>query len=257
MLPPRRALLVLPTLAALALGGCRPGTVSVAYDPEVGDRYRYRYEIDARVTRAVDGGEPEVLAVDTELVADQEVQARTRSGARIAVELTREGGVPRQAVVLVDRAGSLAGVELVDDLDAAVFGVAGSDTLVPTNLDAPPDRPLAPGDEWRVEDGRRRGRGRLERLGVVDGEDVAVVRTVVSEPIARSLRAGGSPTRVEGRLRSGGTTAYGLADGAIRRSESWSRGELRARLRPPAGVDADPVDATIRYEVTVDVTRLG
>jgi hypothetical protein len=125
MLRTPRALLVLPAVAACALAGCRPGTVSVAYDPQVGDRYEYRYEIEARVTRAVEGGEPEVVEVDTELVADQEVQAVTGSGARIAVRLTREGGVPRTAVVLVDRAGSLAGVELVDDLDAAVFGVAG------------------------------------------------------------------------------------------------------------------------------------
>jgi hypothetical protein len=92
---------------------------------------------------------------------------------------------------------------------------------------------------------------------VVDDEDVAVVRTVVTEPVDRSLRAADSPTRVRGTLRSGGTTAYDLADGAIRRSGSWSRGELRALLRPPAGVDAEPVQATIRYEVTVDVTRLG
>ena len=256
MLRRPRALLLVPLLLSLAVAACRSDTVSVAYDPAVGDRYEYRYEIDATVTRAVDGGPEEVLAVDTELLAKQLVQARTRAGARIRLELTREGGAPRTAVVLVDRAGSLEGVELVDDLDAAVFGVAGADTLVPTHLGGPPDRPLAPGDRWTVSDGPRHGTGRLVRLGVVDGADIAVVRTEVAEDLTRSLQAGGSATRVRGTLHSGGVTAYDLDDGAIRRSRTWSRGELQAELRPPPGVDAEPVQATIGYDVSVRVTRL-
>jgi hypothetical protein len=252
----RRTAAVLAVLAPLGLLGCQPATVSVGFTPQVGDRYEYRYEIDATVTRALEGQEPEVVQVDTELVAVQEVQARTRSGARIRLELTREGGVPRSAVVLVDRAGSLEGVELVDDLDAAVFGVAGGDSLVPTHLDGPPDRPLAPGDRWTVSDGPRRGTGRLDRLGVIDGEDVAVVTTSATEDLARSLTAAESATRVRGTLRSGATTSYDLVDGAIRRSRSWSRGSLEAELAPPAGVDADAVRATIGYDVSVVVTRV-
>jgi hypothetical protein len=252
----RRTAAVLAVVAPLLLLGCRPATVSVAYTPEVGDRYEYRYEIDATVTRALEGQAPEVVQVDTELVAVQEVQARTRSGTRIDLELTREGGVPRTAVVLVDRAGSLEGVELVDDLDAAVFGVASGDSLIPTHLGGPPDRPLAPGDRWTVSDGARRGTGRLDRVGVVDDEHVAVVTTSATEELDRSLTAAESATRVRGALRSGATTSYDLDGGAIRRSASWSRGELQAELAPPPGVDAEPVRATITYEVSVRVTRL-
>ena len=256
MLRRPRALLLVALVPVLATA-CRADTVSVAYDPEVGDRYEYRYEIDATVTRAVEGEAPEVVEVDTVLTAEQLVQARTSSGARIRLELTREGGVPRSAVVLVDRAGSLEGVELVDDLDAAVFGVAGGDSLVPTHLGAPPDRPLAPGDRWTVADGPRHGRGRLERLGVIDDAKVAVVRTWTTEDVERSVRAADSRTRVRGTLRSGGVTSYDLDDGAIRRSRTWSRGELRAELAPPPGVDAEPVQATIGYDVAVRVTRLS
>jgi hypothetical protein len=252
----RRASVVLAIVLPLALLGCRPATVSVAFTPEVGATYAYRYEIDATVTTTRDGEEPQVERVDTELVAEQEVQSLTADGARIRLELTREGGVPRTAVALVDRAGSLADVELVEDLDAAAFGIAGSNALVPTQLGGPPDRPLAPGDTWRVDQGDRHGSGRLERLGVIDDADVAVVRVDVSEDLARSVRAGASETRLDGTLHSGSQTSYDLDDGAIRRSRSWSRGTFAAELAPPSGVDAEPVHATIDYDVAVRITRI-
>lgn len=237
--------------------GCRPSTVSVAYAPEVGDRYAYRYEIETTVTRTLEGTEPEVVHLDTELVARLEVRARTTRGARIRLELTREGGAPRTAVAIVDRAGSLEGVELVEGLGAAVFGVADEDALVPTHLTGPPDRPLAPGDRWSIRDGARREDGRLVRLGVIDDSDVAVVQTTATEDLSRSVQAGASATAVRGRVRSGATTSYDLSDGAIRRSRSWSRGKIDAELQPPEGVQAEPVHATIAYEVVVRVTRIG
>jgi hypothetical protein len=242
--------------AAMALLGCRPATVSVAYAPQVGDRYAYRYEIETTVTRTLEGAEPEVVHLDTELVARQEVRARTARGARIRLELTREGGATRTAVAIVDRAGSLEGVELVEGLGAAVFGVADEEALVPTHLTGPPDRPLAPGDRWSIGSRGRREEGRLLRLGVIDDSDVAVVHTTATEDLARSVRAGASATQVSGRVRSGATTSYDLADGAIRRSSSWSRGQIDAELQPPEGVIAEPVHATIGYEVTVRVTRI-
>jgi hypothetical protein len=156
-------------------------------------------------------------------------------------------------VAIVDRAGSLEGVELVEGLGAAVLGVA-DDAIVPT-LPGPPDRPLAPGDRWSIASGARTGEGRLQRLGVIDGRDVAVVRTTASEDLARDLHAGASATEVKGRVRSASTVSYDLDSGAIRRSSSWSRGQVRAELQPPEGVDAAPVRATISYEVTVEVTR--
>lgn len=242
---------------ALVLLGCRAGTVSVAYDPQVGDTYEYRYEITATVTRAVEGEEPEVTHLDTELVARQEVRARTDEGTRIRLVLTREGGAPRTVVAIVDRAGSLEGVQLVDGLGAAVSGLADEGSILPTHLPGPPDRPLAPGDRWSLERDGRRGEGRLERLGVIDGRDVAVVRSTATEELDRTVRAAGNDTDVTGRIRSGATTSYDLADGAIRRSRSWSHGEIDAELAPPEGVDAEPVRATIAFDVSVRVTRIG
>jgi len=242
------------TVSAL---GCRASEVSVGFSPEIGDRYEYHYEIDATITRQLEGAEPEVIELDTELTAEQEVRATTRSGARIRVTLTREGGAPRTAVVLVDRAGSLRGVELIEGLAASVFGIADAQALVPTHLDGPPDGPLEPGDRWTIDDGARHGHGRLVRLGVVDDEDVAVVRTSITEELDESLTAGASDSDVTGTLRAGSTTSYDLGDGAIRRSRSWSEGELDVLVAPPPGVDAEPVGGTISFDVVVRVTRTG
>ena len=244
----RRGLAVLAAAGALAAGsGCRESTVSVAFRPEEGDRYRYRYEIELTMRREVEGEEPETRTLDETLTADQEVLELTGDGAQVEVELAREGGSARTAVVLLDRAGSLQGIQLVEDLEAGLFELTDADSLLATQPDSPPDRRLAPGDTWTIRDGERRGTGRLVRLGVIDDEDVAVVRTSTKEDLEDSVRAGASATDVHGTLRSGATTSYDLRDGALRRSRSWSRGRIDARLAPPAGVLAEPVDAQITY----------
>jgi hypothetical protein len=250
---PLAAALAAATVAGTVLLACRPGTVSVAYAPEVGDRYAYRYEIEATITRSVDGGPTQQSHVDTELVARQVVEARTSRGVRVRLELTGEGGSPRAAVAIVDRAGSLEGVELPEGLGSALLGAG--DALVP-NLPGPPDHPLEPGERWSIDRGARTGHGRLERLGVIDGSDVAVVRTTAREDLRRTVQAAASDTRLQGVVRSSSTTSYDLTDGAVRRSRSSSRADVQARIEPPPGVDAEPVRAEIAFAVTVKVTRI-
>jgi hypothetical protein len=251
----RRRVAGFAAVVALALLGCRESTVSVAFHPEIGDRYRYRYEIAVTITRQVEGEPADTIELEEELTADQEVLERTRDGAQVEVEIVRDGGSPRTAVVLLDRAGSLQGIQLVEGLEAEVFGLTDADSLVGTHADGPPDEALAPGDRWTIEDGVRRGSGRLQRLAVIDGQDVAVVRTSTREDLDESVTAGASATDVTGTLRSGATTSYDLSDGAIRRSRSWSRGRIEAVIEPPAGVTAEPADATITYDIRVRVTR--
>ena len=243
--------------AAMVVASCRPATVSVAYTPTIGQHYGYRYEIEATVTRRVAGQRPRVTHLDTQLLAQERVQAVTRAGTRLRLVLTRDGGTPRSAVVLVDRAGSLAGVELVQGLDAAALGLADEGALGSGAAPAPPDGRLAPGDRWTIHQRHRTGHGRLERLGVVDGQDVAVMATSVTDVVDDAGRAGDSTTRVTGQVISEATTSYDLRGGAVRRSRSHATGSLRALLRPPAGVEARAVVATIDYDLTVRVTRTG
>lgn len=247
--------------AAVLLGGllagsaCRPGTVTVAPRVEVGDRARYRYEIDATITSALEGDEPTTTEIATELLADQEVVAITEDGAQAQVTLRRDGDAPREAQVLLDRSGAIQSIELVEGLTSGGLGLAELGSLLPPST-LPPTSPLAPGARWKISEGGLEGRGRLDRVGIIDGEEVAVVETSLVEAMQEAVVAGASEATLDGQLRSGGTAAYDVADGSVRRSSARSHGEVSARIQPPAGVDAEPVDATITYDIRVRVTRL-
>lgn len=242
-------------VVGLATAGCRPATVSVAFAPKVGDVYTYRYEIEATVTRTRVGQPAQVDHVHTVLVARQEVRARRKAGVRLHLVLTRDGGTPRTADVLVDRVGSLEGIQLVEDRDAAALGLTDDGSLGPSQLTEPPDRRLAPGERWTIRAGTRHGTGRLDRLGVVDDADVAVVVTRVTDDVDETGRSGTSETHLGGALRSTATTSYDLDGGAVRRSRSHATGQLDARVEPPRGSTAKAVRATIGYDIAVRVTR--
>lgn len=239
----------------MAAGACRDGTVVVEPRPAVGDRARYRYEIEATITRALDQGAPQTSEIDSVLVVDQRIAAVAGEQVEADVTLRRDGAAPRAARVALDRSGAIQGIELVEGLDAANLDLAPLSSLLPPGT-APPRRALRPGDRWSIANGARRGQGRLTRLGVVDGEDVAVFDTTVAEGIDDDVAAGASAARVTGTLRSSATTTYDVGDGTIRRATAHSRGEVRARIEPPAGVDAAPALASITFEIRVRVTRL-
>lgn len=239
----------------MAAGACRDGVVAVEPRPAVGDRARYRYEIDATVTRALDQGPPQTSEIDSVLVVDQRIASVVGELVEADVTLRRDGAAARSARVTLDRAGAIQGIELVEGLSAADLDLAPLSSLLPPGT-APPGRPLRPGDRWSITDGDRRGRGRLARLGVVDGEDVAVFDTTVTEDIDDDVAAGDSAARITGTLRSSATTTYDVDDGAIRRASARSRGEVRARIEPPTGVDATAALASITFEIRVRVTRL-
>jgi hypothetical protein len=239
--------------AAALVAGCREHTVDLGFRPEQGDSYVYRYEIEADLTRALEGAEPEVTELDTVLLVDQEVLDETAAGARVQVELRRDGGDPRTAVVVLDRAGSLQGIEAVDGL--ADEGLVAAPSILGASPSLPDDH-LAPGQRWTVDADGRRSTGRLERLGVIDGEKVAVVRTTTTDDVRDEVEAGVSLATLEGTVSARSTTSYDLDDGAVRRSVTASTGTLAVRFAPPTGVDAEPVDGTIGYDVRVRVTRL-
>lgn len=239
----------------VTLGACRPSTVTVDSHLEVGDEARYRYEIDATITRALEGAEPTTTHITTELLADQEVVALTDDGAQAAVTLRREGSAPRSAQVLLDRSGAIRSIQLVEGMASDTLGLAELGSLLPPSS-TPPTTPLRPGARWEIAEGAVTGHGRLERLGIIDDAEVAVVETAIVESLEEAVATGTSEATLQGELRADGTAAYDLADGSVRRSTARSRGEVQALIQPPAGIDAAPVAATIAYDIRVRVTRL-
>jgi hypothetical protein len=241
--------------ALVALGACRAGTVRIEPVPHPGDRARYRYDIEATITRSLDDGKPTTTTIGTELIADQEVVALTDDGVEADVTLRRDGAAPRTARVQLDSTGAIHGIELVEGLSSDSLGLAQLGALLPP-MTAPPAGPLAPGAHWSISEGALQGHGRLARLDVADGADVAVVDTSLIEAIDDAVAAGASAVTLLGELRSESTAAYDIADGSIRRSSARSRGEVRAQIEPPPGIDAAPVLGTISYDIRVRVTRL-
>lgn len=245
---PGRAVAFAAGVALLA--GCDDGTVRLDGAPEIGARSVHRYELEATITRFLQGEEPAVSEVDVTVDTEAEVLELTDDGVRAEVTIRRRGEGPRTAQVVLGRGGTLQDLELVEGLPAAATGLDGFAALFAA-AELPPDEPLRPGDRWVVREDAVQGSGRLERLAVVDGEPVAVVRSDVLE-----LLDGTDASGLEGELRTSATTTYDLGDGSVRRSTSTSSGSVDALIQPPEGVDAEPVQATISYDVQVRVVRL-
>lgn len=241
--------------ALVALGACRANTVRIDPDPQVGDRARYRYEIEATITRTLDGGKPTTTEITTSLLANQQVLELTDDGIEAKVTLRRDGAAGRTARVMIDRSGAIRGIELAEGLSVDSLGLSELGSLLPPTP-VPPTEPLSPGARWSISEGQLEGRGRLTRLGVIDGRDVAVVDTTASAPIDDAVAAGTSAATLLGELRSTTTAAYDLSDGSIRRSSARSRGAVQARIEPPTGIDAAPAIGTIAYDIRVRITRL-
>lgn len=250
----RLAIVVVLAAAAPLLSACREGTVALLYTPSEGDELSFRYEIDATITQSLDGLAPTVSRIHTSVEADQEVLEVSAAGVRAAVTLQRDGGAPRTSQVRLDDAGTLQGVDLIEGQPTTVFGLDDLAGVLPTV--ALPDGRLSPGDRWSVDDSDLVGEGRLVRLGVIDGEDVAFVASELTQAIAETATVGATSAALDGELRATSTTAYDLRDGSLRRATTRARGAVDARIAPPPGVDAAAVVGTITYDVRVRVVRL-
>lgn len=251
----RRLLVLLLAVAGLGSVGCRPDTVRLGFAPEVGDTYRYRYVVEATITRQVDGEEPRTTDVRLTIESTQTVVEPRPDGTVVDVTLDAPEATPRTVTVVMDRAGSLQAIEQVDGLPADAAGLPAA-TLLGLPSAEPPDAALSIGETWSLDDGPVEGEGRLDRLGVLDGEPAAVVEATLREALQATEARSGSEVALDGTLRADGTTAFDVGDGAIRRSETRSHGRVDVEVAPPEGVTAAPVRAVVTYELRVTTTRL-
>ena len=253
---PRLAVLA---VAALTLAsGCREETVQLGFRPRPGDRYEYRIEVRAESTATLGTEPPRRSVADDVFEARQSVLDVDPQGSRVEVHVRRAGGERRTFVARLDRAAQLVEVQRIEGLPASALGGLGLSEVFPTAAGAPPDRPLAPGDRWSIDEplrfataepSRIVGRGRLAELGVVAGRPVARVESSYRLPVRRSSEEARGRLLIEGSQGTRATVAYDVEDGAVETVTARTIGDYRLTLLPPEGVAGAPVPGRLTVDV--------
>ena len=266
-IPSARRLTLLLALGALGCGvlvACRTDTVSVAFRPPVGARYRYEVDVEKVRTIQLGSDEPQRTVDNARLEADETVLASGPGGIRVQVELKRVGSPPRQFVVLFDRAAQLTAVESIEGLPASILEPFGLSEIFPAAAGAPPAKPLAAGEQWSIDDhlnlpgsapARLQGSGRLVSFGVVGGRKVASIRSSTRLPVTTSSTLQGGQLALHGVERTVSTASRELADGAVDGASSSTSGNYEIVLTPSGG-QATPVTGTLTIDVRSKTKRL-
>jgi hypothetical protein len=259
-----------PVVAALAvaalvmLAGCQADTVRVAFRPQVGSQYRYEVVVRTVTTIRLGGAAPERTVDQARLVTDQTVLSAGADGIRVAVELRRPGSTPRRFVVRFDRAAQLTAVESIEGLPTSVLGPLGISEIFPAAAGAPPDRPLSAGERWSIDDrlrlpgssaSRLRGGGHLVELGLLGGRKVASIRSETRLPVSTTSQLRGGQLSLTGVETTDSSATRELADGAVARASSTTRGTFDVTLASPTS-GGSPVGGTMELEVTSTTRRI-
>ncbi len=256
-------------LTALSLGlglsACEEHTVAIRFDPQVGDVYRYRAEIDTAATRVI---EDEVTrdAERAVLDATQTVRSVGDDEILVSVAVRRDDSAPRTFDIRLDRASRLTAIDLIEGVPAEALGLDVT-TALPADITSPPAGRLEPGARWQIareiqigDLGRPvlvRGSGRIDSLGVEDGREVAVAIVELDVPVRSQVDSTDGTVRLIGTQHTVSETAYDLADGAVRRDRTDITGDLDVIVEPPPGVDASPLRGEIDYQITTRTERLA
>lgn len=261
-------MIVVCTLMALTSTACRPATVRLAFAPRPGATYAYVVKVEATSQLQIEE-QPVQRRTDTVVLdATHTVLAADGDAVRLRVELRdRAGAVRRRSfVVRFDRAGQLTGIEQLEDVATGLLGDLGLSEIFPAAAGAPPDRRLAPGERWSIDDsvalpGVRRGAihgaGRLLRLGVEDGRDVATVATGTELRLERERVVGEARTTLTGSQANEALVTHAVADGSVTRARAVTRASYRLRITPSSGPAEAAVSGTLALVVRSSTTRVG
>lgn len=250
-------------LAATGLAACREGTVRLTFRPEAGTTYRY--EVDVRTVSEVrmGGRDPEIRQEEVLLVAEHTVLRSGDDGVEVRVLLQEPGGRERVFEVIFDRAAQLEGVQSIEGVPDDRLGTLGISEIFPAAAGAPPDRPLAPGSSWIIDDAiqlpeddaaatKLTGSGRLVELAVVEGHEVARLASAARLPLESVTATSGGTVRLSGSQVTNYSATHNLDDGAVRNATSSTVGTFDLEVGPaPEMVGAaEPVAGTLQVEVS-------
>lgn len=258
-------MIAMTAICGLSLTGCRDDTVEIAFHPAIGARHAYRVSVHAETITDLVGMPERRTSSSFDMEALHEVIEVGETGTTVRVLLSVAGEPERTLVVKLDRAAQLAEVQEVEGLPAATLGDLGLTEIFPAAAGAPPERPLAPGDRWVVDEPLRlpraaatrlRGIGRLVELGYEDGRDVATVETSYQLPISRLTEGDPSVVVLDGTQTTKSRTTHDLADGSIVRARAVSTGRYDLSLRPPGGGEGPGVTGTLIVEVRSTTRRV-
>lgn len=248
------------------LAGCREGTVRLSYRPEPGQRYTYRITVRATTVTTVADEPPRRTKTGTVFVSSQRVLDLDGSGGRVEVRVQEEGGPAQTFIVNLDRAAQLAEVQSIEGLPAQALGELGLSEIFPAAAAAPPDRPLTPGERWKIDTAVRLvqapaarlvGNGRLVALGRVDGLDVARVESTYSLPVRRMATPTDNGLTLDGNQSTTAHVTYSIDDGAVLSAKARTTGSFDVTLFPPPGTPGSPVPGTVSVVVSSTTERLG
>ena len=232
----------------------------VSFSPRPNATYRYAVTVHAETTTTIDGRPPNHRVNDEQIEARHTVVAADRDGVVVDVVLQVPGTPDRTFEVRLDRTGSLAEVQRVERLPASLLGDLGLAEVFPAAAGAPPDRPLRPGSSWTIDQpvrlpdrapARLTGRGRLDRLGLSHGRQLATIESRYRLPVHEQT----GDTAIDGVQTTSVSATHDLSDGAVQLVRATTTGEFRLTLSPPAGVHAPPLTGQLTVEVRSETRR--
>jgi hypothetical protein len=244
--------------AAASLSACRPGTVSLVFRPDAGDRFTYVIDVTTVTDLRLDGEAPRRRTTHDRVEAEHTVLASGGDTARVRVTLAAPGQPRQTLLVRLDRFGQLTAIESTEGGPPGL----GVPEVFPGAAGAPPAGRLAPGQTWLIDDDIRlpgsesthvTGNGRLRSLGVEDGHRVATIASETHLPIRRAT----SRQRLAGEQTATSVAIIDLVDGAVRRASSVTHGRFSVTLEPPLGSDSAPVRGHLAVDVRSEVRRAG
>lgn len=255
----RAALTLALGAAVIGLTGCREGTVRLTFRPEVGTVYRYQVEVRTTTEVSIGGAGPERRAEDVVLTAEHTVLRSGDDGVQVRVLLQEPGAPDRVFEVMFDRAAQLEEVQSIEGVPDERLGMLGIAEIFPAAAGAPPDRPLAPGAIWDIDDAihlpqtrpdtRLRGSGRLVELDYVGGKKVARLASAARLPLESELASPNGSLRLKGEQSTDYSATHDLDDGSVREATSSTVGRFELELAPPGGQGNRPVEGSLVVEV--------